>query len=143
MDMAAIERLVETTDLKTTRLRAALAREQAPLLFYDRESDELLLQIVPPAALTVVHYIDDHVGFLYEAESLEIVGFQVEAFQTSFLPEHAELRRVWRLSESGVSLEDIEDLIVVFEQAKQSMAREIINYTEPWLQRLFDSGRDS
>jgi hypothetical protein len=134
--MAEIERLVETRELKTARLMAAINRKQPPYLFYDSESDELLLQFVSPEIMTVVHYVDEHVAFLYDPDSMEILGFQVEAFQKSFLPQHPSVRRVWRLRDAGVELEDMEDLVVIFEQKKQDMAREIVDYAEPWLQQL-------
>lgn len=142
MDMATIERLVQTKSLITSRLMAAIERDQPLYLHYDGECDELLLQFVPPDIMTVVHYIDEHVAFLYEPDSMEIVGFQVEAFQTSFLPKHESLKRVWRLSDSGAELDDIEDLVIVFEKKKREVAREMMHYTEPWLQELFspDSG---
>lgn len=136
MDMAEIERLVETKSLKTARLMAAISHKHPCYLLYDGVSDELLLQFVSPETMTVVHYVDEHMAFLYDPSSMEILGFQVEAFQKSFLPQHPSMRRVWRLSDAGVELEDMGDLVVIFEQRKQEMAREIVNYATPWLQEL-------
>ena len=123
--MASVERLVETRDLKTSRLLSMLDREQLTFLRYNSKSDMLLLMIVPPNVETVVHYIDDHLALLYEPDNLEVVGFQVEAFQHSFVAQHASLNRAWRLSDSGAQLEDLEDLILVFERKKRDMAQEL------------------
>jgi len=127
--MDTIERLINTDDLKTSRLIRNLEREQGKFMYYDPVSDILLLTIVPPTTESVVHYLDDHVALLYEPESLEVVGFQVEAFEHSFMPEHETLRAVWRLSDANVTLENIGDLIMVFERKKQIVAQELKNIT--------------
>ena len=127
--MDTIERLINTDDLITSRLIRNLDREQGKFMYYDPVSDILLLTIVPPTTESVVHYIDDHVALLYEPESLEVVGFQVEAFEHSFMPEHETLRAVWRLSDANVTLENIGDLIMVFERKKQIVAQELKNIT--------------
>lgn len=125
--MATIERLVETQDLRTSRLLAMVDRGQNTFMYYDHESDALLLMIVPPTTETVVHYIDEHMALLYEPDSLEVVGFQVEAFQHSFVAKHASLRGIWRLSDSDAELENVEDLIMVFERKKRDVAGELKN----------------
>jgi hypothetical protein len=134
--MAEIERLVQTNSLKTAELIKAISRHQRPYLVYDPESDELLLQFVSLENATIVHYVDEHMAFLYDPNSNEIVGFQVEAFQKSFLPKHESIRHVWRLSDTGIQLENMEELVVVFERTKQAIAREIVDYAEPWLQEV-------
>ena len=127
--MDTIERLINTDDLITSRLIRNLDREQGKFMYYDPVSDILLLTITPPTTESVVHYIDDHVALLYEPESLEVVGFQVEAFEHSFMPEHETLKAVWRLSDANVALENIGDLIMVFERKKQIVAQELKNIT--------------
>ena len=76
---------------------AKLAESKPHTLYfqYDKEADILILQFVPREVKTVVHYVDDHVALLYQAQDLEIVGLQVEAFERSFLPNHEEVRRLW------------------------------------------------
>jgi hypothetical protein len=124
--MAAIERLTETKDLQTTILISNLedVRKQASLeMRYDKISDILILSFVPATVETVVHYLDDHVGLLYEPETLEVVGLQIEGFEQSFMPAHDSLRAVWRYS--GAELKDIGELMLVFERKKQDVAREL------------------
>ena len=124
--MAAIDRLMETKELKMTRLVRSAASERRPLmLHYDSDSDALIMLAVPPDVETVVHYIDDHVALLYEPETLEIVGLQIEDFEHGFLPKHDAVRRVWRLSEANMKLEDFGDVIITFERLKPQVAREV------------------
>ncbi len=124
--MAEIERLISTDKLKTTLL-ANFARKQSRLFVnYDSEFDALFLLFVPPETETVVHYLDEHVALLYQPGTLEIVGMQVEDFEHSFLPKHDTVRRAWRLSEAGIKLEDVGDLILAVERMKPQIAREIV-----------------
>lgn len=129
--MAGIERLVPTSQLKTTLL-ARLTKESRRRLFisYDREFDALMLLFVSPDTETVVHYLDDHVALLYEPEMFEIVGIQVEAFEHSFLSAHENVHRVWRLRDAGVPLEDFGDIVFAFERIKPRLARELVKATE-------------
>ncbi|MCL4872022.1 MAG: hypothetical protein KJ063_23930 [Anaerolineae bacterium] len=124
--MAAIERLIETKDLQTAVLISNLedARKQVSLeMRYDKISDILILSFVPATVETVVHYLDDHVGLLYEPETLEVVGLQIEGFDHSFMPEHDSIRAIWRYS--AEELKDIGELMLVFERKKQDVAREL------------------
>lgn len=83
----AIERLVETTQLNTSRWRQIIAeRVFEPQLRYSEKTDALTLLLVPRDTPTIVHYIDDHVALLYTPEDREVVGLRVESFRRSFLP---------------------------------------------------------
>lgn len=144
MGVANIKRLVETKQLKTKQLRTAMNQAQTPYLFYDNECDELLLQFVPPETMTVVHYTtDEHVAFLYEPETMEIVGFQVEAFSTSFLPKHESMERAWSLRESGIQLANVQDLILAFDEKKQDIAQEMLNLAELFLPQNYTPKKPS
>src|ERR1700730_1814722 len=93
-----------------------------------------MFQVVSLETETVVHYVDDHVALLYRADDLEIVGLQVEDFQHSFVPSHANVQRVWRLSDTGAKLENVGDMILVveaFERKKMTVAREVAKAAEP------------
>lgn len=131
--MSEIERLLETRKLKTSRLKAAMDKDHIRWMDYDPRSDILMLMIVPPTQETVVHYIDEYVALLYEPDTNEVVGFQVEAFEHSFMPEHAPLAAVWRLSDTGVELDDVRDLLFVFEGKKRDVARELTSITNDLL----------
>ena len=86
--MAGIKRLRDSSELKTTYLRAS--KPTAPELDYDQAFDALYITFVPPRGKTIVHYPVDEafIALVYEADSLEIVGLQIENFQGSFLQAH-------------------------------------------------------
>jgi len=143
--MARIKRLVSTDKLKTTRWKKMAEGKQRPQWFshYDDEFDALLLLIVPPTVETVVHYIDDHVALVYEHKSREVVGLQIEDFEHSFLPQHAAVERVWRLSDAGVKLEDFGDLTLAVktlerlrDRLEHDVAREVVEASVPLVSEL-------
>lgn len=112
----AIERLVETTELRTSKWRQIIAdRSFEPQLRYNEKTDALTLLLVPRNTPTIVHYIDDHVALLYIPENREVVGLRVESFRRSFLPKYADLQEEWRLS-SNCRLEDFGDLIIMVQK---------------------------
>ena len=128
-----LERLIKTNTLNTSRLSSYFDQNQVPFMYYDDVTDDLIITIVPNTVETVVHYIDDNVALLYDPESNEVVGFQVEAFKHSFMAKHISLSRAWRLSDSGYELKDVADLGIVFEQKKRIVAREIKSITDSLL----------
>lgn len=128
--MAEIERLIPTNKLQTEYLKN-FPKFQPPLFVrYDKRFDALLILLVPPEIETVVHYIDEHVGLLYRPDDFEIVGIQVEAFERSFLPNHATADKAWRLRDSCDELEDFGDLILAIERKKPEVAREVTRAAE-------------
>jgi hypothetical protein len=132
--MADLKRLIDSRQLKTDYL-GQVARDKKPTvtLKFDRLFDALIVLFVVDDQEIVAHYVDDHVALLYLPESLEIVGLQIEDFEHSFLPAHEQLRRVWRLSETGVKVENVGDLILAIEQFKLKLAREVISAAEALL----------
>jgi hypothetical protein len=131
--MAPLKRLVETKSLNTSRLAELLKNKSAVYLNYDPAFDAVMLLFVSPDVETVVHYIDDQIALLYEPDSLEVVGIQIESFKRSFLLAHANVAKVWRLSDTGVSMKDLDDLIIGVEQRKPAVAREIVKVTQDTL----------
>jgi hypothetical protein len=126
--MAEIQRLVATSQLKTDFL-TRLARGEAHQVFvnYDGDFDALMILIVPPDTETIVHYLDNHVGLLYQPDTLEIVGLQVESFERSFVPAHASVQKVWKLSKTvGKEVDSIGDLMLMVERLKPQIAREVV-----------------
>jgi hypothetical protein len=128
--MAEIERLIPTNKLQTEYLKN-FPKAQRPLTIkYDKRFDALLILLVSPETPTVVHYVDEHVGLLYRPGDFEIVGIQVEAFERSFLPNHAPVDKAWRLSDSCDELEDFGDLVLAFERRQPEVAREVMRAAE-------------
>jgi len=111
--MAYLPPLVQLSELKTTLIRNLVAHHQEQMsLFYDDSFDTLIVRFVPRDQHTVVYNVDDNVAFLVLAESLEIVGFQIEDFERQFLPNHDAALRLWQLRETGEPLESVNDLII-------------------------------
>ena len=129
--MAGIEPLISTSELKTNLL-TRLGKEKPRRIYinYDKVFDALMLLFVSPDTETVVHYVDDHVALLYQPETLEIVGLQVEAFEHRFLSAHENVQRVWRLRDAGITLEDFGDIVFAFERIKPNLAREVVKAAE-------------
>jgi hypothetical protein len=128
--MAGIEPLVSLKQLKTKYLKQFSSELHPIVVKYDPDFDALMILLASPEVETVVHYLDEHVGLIYRADSYEIVGLQVEDFEHSFLPQHDALRKVWRLSDACEELEDMGDLILAVEQRKPEVAREVARATE-------------
>jgi hypothetical protein len=133
--MAEIKRLISTSRLQTEYLKTSPKHQRPLFVRYDKRFDALIILLVSPETETVVHYVDEHVGLLYKPDDFEIVGIQVEAFERSFLPEHASVNKVWRLSDSCEELEDFGDLVLVFEQRKPEVAREVARAAESMLRK--------
>lgn len=130
--MTDMHRLVPTDSLKITRL--AEAGKGRAYLHYDPVFDALMILFVSPDTETVVHYVDDHVALLYEPETREVVGLQVEAFERSFVPRHDAVRRVWRLSEAtDTKIEDLGDMIFAVEARTPEVTREVVRASAPAL----------
>jgi hypothetical protein len=131
--MAHSNRLVDTKQLKTTLLRKSAAQRTLQLIVdYDKHFDALYIRFLAPDPNidTVVHYIDEHVAFLYRADDMEIVGLQVEDFEFSFLPSHDNVMRVWKASDAGITFEDLGDMMLEVGRRKPEVAREVVRATE-------------
>src|SRR5262245_17027800 len=130
----AVKRLVQTSQLKTTFL-ASLDRAKPQPLFvsYDKQFDALFILLIPPDQERVAHYVDDHVALLYRPDDLEVVGLQVEDFESGFLPMHYALKKVWKFSGSCIQLEDFGDMLLQIERRKPKVAHEVVNATKELL----------
>lgn len=85
--MAAIEPLIDSREIKTDYIRRAA--DQEPTVVYDARLDTMTVLYVPRHTPTFIYYVDGNVGLVCHMDSLEVVGFQIEAFRKSFLPERA------------------------------------------------------
>lgn len=137
--MDALRSLMNTSNLKMNYLKQASSKSKLPLYFrYDREVDTLMLMFVHPETTdTVGHYVDDNVALLYDPKTKEILGLEIEAFEKSFLPQHANVAKAWSLTQAiqEEKPENFGDVILIFEKAKPKVAREIIKSTTPLLPR--------
>ena len=130
--MASIERLVLTSELKMSRLASAAAQgniQRIASFRYHDMVDTATILLIPAQEGLIVHYLDDHVAFLYEENSLEVVGFRIEAFEKSFLPANENVRRLWT-SDAIKDLRDFGQIAVMFEQVQPKVVREVIKANE-------------
>ncbi|MBN1813447.1 MAG: hypothetical protein JXA14_16540 [Anaerolineae bacterium] len=90
--------MADTIQLKTTYVD-----RQDPLkatMTYDRQLDTLYIKLDVFGGLHVAHYLCDGVYALFDPETTEIVGFQVEGWRRVFLRRHRDLRWRWYLYRS-------------------------------------------
>ncbi len=129
----AINSIISPKDLKTTFLSGSIGPR--PLsFFYDNLADELMISFISPDRETIVHYLDDHVGLLFEPETKEIVGLQIDAFNSSFLPKYASLQKIWRLRNCReIERENVGDLSLAVHERQLKIALEIIHVSKPVL----------
>jgi hypothetical protein len=122
--MDKIKQLVKTNQLKTNYLSNF---HQSKIFFhYDDLSDTLMLLFISPERETVVHYLDKYIAILYMPEDNEIVGLQVEYFQSDFVPMYEDLQRDWCLSNFVDKRENFGDLTLRVESKKISIALKVI-----------------
>lgn len=131
--MDTIERLVPTNVLKTTFLSNLSTRKASLFFNYDDEMDVLMLLVASPETETIVHFVDEHVALLYMPESLDIVGLQIDEFESSFVPMYESLQKVWRLSDTDVPKGNVWDLKLIVEEQELTVALEVVKATEPVL----------
>ncbi len=130
-----IERLVESSELKTNRLNEAKTTGKVQRAFsfrYDNVSDAALILLIQPQEGLIVHYLDDHIGFLYEENSLEIVGLRIEAFAQKFVPANENVQRVW-LSIANDKVQDFGQVTIMFERIQPQVVQEVVRATQPML----------
>ncbi|MDI6770106.1 MAG: hypothetical protein QMD04_10595 [Anaerolineales bacterium] len=127
--MANIERLVRTTELKLTKLRK-LSEERlyrSANLSYDPDFDELLIFFENYQDRYIVHPVDENVSLLYEPDTKEVVGIQVEAFERSFIRRYENVGKTWRLSENCEEFEhsDLGDIYIILQKRQPEITREV------------------
>jgi hypothetical protein len=96
--MDRFKKLIPNKNLKTGLWKKLASSGRSPFVQYDVHTDYIMCSLIPFDIETTVHYIDKYFAFLYNEDN-EIVGFQIENFIKGFLPKHAELEKVWKLSE--------------------------------------------
>ena len=133
-----IARLVSTISLRQKLLKKH--RKQGGMIYvrFEKEFDAFLLMIVPPRIETVVHYVDENIGLLYEANKREVVGIQIEGFVKSFLPKHKELFRDWKLENKGAP-KDLGDTIVAMNEIKPKVVNAVFEASKP---SIFKENKD-
>jgi hypothetical protein len=133
--MAGIKPLAKTNELATNRLTSARPRGAARRIYefhYDDLTDAVMILLVQPQEAVVVHYLDDHVGFLYEEDSLEIVGLRIDAFEKVFLPANQAIQRLW-LNIHSDELKDFGQLTIMLERTQPEVVKAVVRATRSLL----------
>lgn len=132
--MARLEHLTFTNELKTSLLNElAKLGGIKPQVNYDKLFDSITIRFVPDR-VGIVHYIDNNVALLFEPDDKQIVGMQIDDFVSDFIPRHAALEKVWKLSETDARLGDLGELMFMVERRKTATAKEVVKATEDLLE---------
>jgi len=75
-------------------------------------------------------------GLLYDPETYEVVGFQIEAFEKEFIHEHANVGNVWKLRGDDLQLKDFGELAIHIGALKPKIVREVVAASQDVFQRL-------
>ena len=104
------------SSLKTNKLATIVREHGSGHLRYDNFDDTLIVLFVDPQEETVARYVSQNVALLYEPDTFEVVGFQIEGFNTSFAKaaaaEHRERR--FKLSDYEVQRDPSFDFSIIF-----------------------------
>jgi hypothetical protein len=113
-----MDRLIEISALKTDYWHELKEKGIKIQHRYDAELDTLFVYFSPKETDRIItHSVDQNVAFLYRHSDKEIVGMRIEAFEKEFLPRIPETR-VWKLSDAGVALKGICDIVFAVERLK-------------------------
>lgn len=133
--MAGVRRqITPLKKLKTNYLKAFDAKKQQCFVHYDSGFDALMILFISPEEETTVHHIDEYIGVLFQADTKEIVGFQIEDFKNKFLTKHRGLRRVWQINDT-TKLTYFDEISEWYESMKPKIIHEILKASEPLLSK--------
>ena len=98
---------------------------------YDSKFDALFLYFKQTKKSTVVHYLDDNLGLIYEFKTKEVIGIQFEGFNKSLINKYPELRKAWEMNSKCGTFGDI---VQAYTSRKSVVAREIAHVAESVIQ---------
>src|SRR2546423_1552101 len=123
---------MELTELKTDFLKEVVASPSGSIYMnYEAELDALFMSFVPPHVETAVYYVDGDVAVLYNRNTRQIVGVQIEAFRSHFLAQHETLRDLFN-ADLPMTKADLGELLrwgELLRQKKQAFANEVTKAT--------------
>ena len=73
---------------------------------YDQDTDSMVIYLTGRPVRGVTVYLDDDIYVIADPGTGEIVGFQVDAWERSFLPRHTDLKLVWPEIKQTISPEE-------------------------------------
>jgi hypothetical protein len=114
-----MNRLVETKELRTDYWEELVKQKGTkPIPHYDDLLDTLFIYFSPSETGRIItHFLDSKVALLYRHSDKEIIGMRIDSFEKEFLPKISETR-VWKLSDVGIELNGLCDIVFVVERVK-------------------------
>lgn len=94
--METLKPLIDQQDIKTDFIKRMVQENpRGGEVYYDQRLDTMVILYVPRETPTFVYYVNDGLALLCHMDTKEVVGFHVEAFTRSYLPQqtNAELVR--------------------------------------------------
>lgn len=98
---------MKANKFKTTLLSNLIETCQ-PNRHYDSLNDVFSFLFVSSKERLYVYYIDDYVSLLCRYSDNEVVGIRVDSFLKIFLPGLMKNNSVWKMSETGIKLDNFD-----------------------------------
>lgn len=94
--MAAPRSLIKKDELKLERFKESFGKKSHEVyIFYDQETDELVLKLSDPNKPSSLWYLDDEdVALIIDPKSCEAIGFQFFGF-TKALEKNKDFNTLW------------------------------------------------
>jgi hypothetical protein len=126
--MAIKRNLISSKDLNMETFDCFMQDEAATpySIDYDPVFDALFVYIKPAKKETIVQYVTDRLGLIYEYKTKEVIGVQIDAFNKKFLKEYPKLRKAWEFEDCG----DFASASREIEERKPIIAREVVQVAE-------------
>ena len=62
---------------------------------YDGEADSVVIYLTSVPQLSVSVYVDNDLYLMVSPRDRKLIGFQIENWERSFVPAHADIQAVW------------------------------------------------
>ena len=89
----------QVDELRFTQFNGSFADKPHPVFVaYDADIDQLLVWLVEPGPNTLAseYYLTENKTFLVRDDDQEVIGFVIDEFQASFLPNVPTLEKLWQ-----------------------------------------------
>jgi hypothetical protein len=109
-------------------LKTTYVEQQDPSkaeMIYRKEIDTLFIRLDIFGGLHIACYLNDGVYALFDPETREVVGFQVEAWEKNFLNIHPDLQKLW----SSPEVYETKGYTVEFGKSKEEIMGSVSQYT--------------
>lgn len=118
----AIQQLLETNKLSTEFLSTHRANwEISSFLDFDQIMDDLFLLFIDTKEEHIVHYIDDNVAVLYKPYTYDIIGIQIDSFQSEFSKTYNSKENEWKFINKGENKDTDWVLSLYFDETRKGL----------------------